>query len=104
LQGTVTLNGAPIPADALANIRFDPVGPVDSRPMSASIQNGKYDVADAPMGKVLVTFNISQPTGKMLGSGDRQEQEMRNLVPESVRSGQEIEVTGDNPSLNFELK
>jgi hypothetical protein len=104
LQGTVTLGGNPIPADAMASIRFDPVGPVDSRPSSAGIQGGKYDVPDAPTGKVMVSFSISQPTGRKSGTEGRQEEELKSLVPESVKNGKEIDVTGDNLSLNFDLK
>lgn len=104
LRGAVTLKGGPIPADADARIRFDPAEIGDARPASAIIGDGKYDVEDAPVGKVRVTFSINQPTGEVKGEGDRQERTEKSLVPESFRGGQEIQVDGDNSNLNFDLK
>jgi hypothetical protein len=36
--------------------------------------------------------------------GRGESEEIKDLVPESWRSGQEVEVTGDKSDLNFELK
>jgi hypothetical protein len=104
LQGTVTLNGGPIPADADGNILFYPVDNSDSHPASALITDGKYVVENAPIGKVRVTINLSQPTGKNLGTQERPSWEHKNLVPESMKDGQEIQVDADNSNLNFDLK
>jgi hypothetical protein len=105
LQGKVTLGGKEIPADAAARINFMPTGVDQARGTSADIKDGTYEVADAPTGKVLVSFEIRQPTGevKSFDGVARPEPVMRNLVPESKASGMEVEIGGDKPDLNFDL-
>ncbi len=104
LQGAVTINGQPIPADAEASISFNPAALGDARPASGVIADGKFDVKDAPVGKVRVLFNISQSTGKMHSEAGHEAMEYKSLVPKSLLNGQEIEVSGDNPKLDFDLK
>jgi hypothetical protein len=67
-----------------------------AHPVSATIENGKYDAPGVPEGKVLVLFNITRATGRMItedGGSPFHEQEV--LVPEEAQQGIEIEVTGD---------
>jgi len=101
LQGAVTLTGGPIPADASGTIIFEPVTVGDSRPASSPIKDGKYDVEDAPIGKLRAVIHVTQelPPGE-----GRQFTEFKTLVPERLKVGQEIQVDGDNPNLNFDLK
>jgi hypothetical protein len=107
VQGTVTINSQPIPADAQASITFRP-GPeaVTAQSAGSPIVNGKYDVPNAPIGKVKVEFAIMQDTGKMVPStdGGRPDREFKNLVPPGSREPQMAEITGDKADLNFDLK
>jgi hypothetical protein len=101
LQGAVTLNGGPIPAEASGTIIFEPVTVGDARPASSPIKDGKYNVEDAPIGKLRVVIHLTQelPPGQ-----GRQFTEFKTLVPERLKEGQEIQVDGDNLNLNFDLK
>ncbi|MEX2318023.1 MAG: hypothetical protein WD669_12775 [Pirellulales bacterium] len=104
LQGTVTIGGNPIPSDAAARISFDPTALGQSRSTSSIIKDGRFEVRDAPIGKVQVTFGIDQKTGKMVGPpGGRPEEGFRSLVPESKKNGVVIDVTGDDSNLKFDL-
>jgi hypothetical protein len=63
LQGTVTIGGQPIPADATGGISFVPLEVSQANSDYSAIKDGKYDVPGAPVGKVRVEFSIQQPTG-----------------------------------------
>ena len=106
LQGSVTLNGGPIPPDAQATISFTPIDSMKAVPASAEIKDGKFDAQDVPMGKVDMTITIQQATGKLLpdpqGRGDVAE--INDLVPQAWRNGKEIQVDGDKSDLNYDLK
>ena len=107
LQGTVTLGGNPIPANALATISFSPIALGQAHSSSSTITDGRFDVPDAPKGKVLVNVSIMQATGKMVAPpggapGGRQQEDYKELVPAS-KNGFEIDVTGDKDDLKFDL-
>jgi hypothetical protein len=105
VQGTVTIGGKPIPADAQASICFSPTTVKQPNSSSAEITGGKYDASGVPKGKVLVSFIVMQPTGevKPFEPGARAEMQMRSLVPPAKAGGVEVEIAGDNPNLNFDL-
>ena len=104
LQGTVTLVGQPLPADAQANITFAPVEK-KGRTAGAVVQNGKYDCPDVPLGKVRVYFSVMRQTGKMITESDnRPFPEVASVIASKYASGIEIEVTDDNSSQNFDLE
>lgn len=98
LSGEVTLDGNPIPAEALASVSFQPTQTSGARGTSAVIENSRYDCPDVPKGQVLVFVNLSIPTGRTYstGPGGREEPEMKtiSLIAEQ-RSGIEIDVNGD---------
>jgi hypothetical protein len=103
LQGTVTIGGQPVPADAEARIMFMPPATADNRnarPAIVPIVAGKYDAPDVPTGKILVRFDIQQPTGKEFARGMK---ESRNLVPPEHQEGLAIEVAEGEGQQNFEL-
>ena len=104
LKGAVTLNGGPIPADADASIVFYPAEVGDARAASAIIKDGKYDVADAPIGKGRAVISITQPTGEVVEEAGRKSIQFKSLVPKPLWDGQEIHVDGDNVNLNFDIK
>jgi hypothetical protein len=105
LQGTVTVGGQPIPADASATVTFDPTqtGP-DKKSVSVPIVNGKYDSPETPTGSVKAVFTIQVPDGAPFTT-DRgtQGQNYKNIVPQDKQAGVSLEVSGDNDSQNFDL-
>jgi len=107
LEGNVTIGGKPLPADAEGSLAFMPAARGEARPARATLAGGHYKADDVPVGLVQVTFNITRKTGKMLmGPNDpvHQSPERIDLVPEAARSGMQIEVKGDNPHQDFDLK
>jgi hypothetical protein len=97
LSGAVTVHEMPLPADAVATIVFMPNGGGgQAHPVSVPIEEGKYDAAGVPQGQVLVLFDITRPTGRMIREdGGNPFEEHENLVPVEAQQGIEIEVTGD---------
>jgi hypothetical protein len=104
LQGTVTIGGQPIPANAQAHVMFSPVDMSQANSSSSIIENGRFDVPDAPMGTVKVSFDVQRPTGRMeaFAPGARPEEVYESLVPEG-KASTTIEVAGDKSDLNFDL-
>jgi hypothetical protein len=105
VQGTVTIGGEAIPTDAQGTISFVPTNVVQAGASTATISAGKYDATAVPKGKVLVTFTIMQPTGeeKPFAPGARAQMDVRNLVPSDKAGGVEVEISENNPNLNFDL-
>ena len=103
VQGTVTIGGQPLPADAQASLTISPIS--KGRTAGAVITNGRYDCADAPVGKVKVFFNVMQKTGKMITEADnRPYAEVGSIISPKYSSGVEAEITGDNTNQDFDLE
>lgn len=102
LEGTVTIGGQPLPADAEGAITFrsDSGGAA-----TAPIKEGRYDSPATPKGAVKAYFSISKPTGKTYKSERTGAEivETISIVPASVSSGVDVEVSGDNSEQNFDL-
>jgi hypothetical protein len=99
-EGTVTLQGKPIPAEAEAYVQFFPNGGGgQAPPASVPIMQGRYRAERVPLGKVTVVFNITRLTGRMVrednAPGATPYAEREILVPPSLRAGIPAEVTGD---------
>jgi len=105
LQGTVTIAGKPVPSDADAMIVFSPLDATQSRSASSRITDGKFDVPDAPRGKIKAMFTINQPTGKMIqfDKADRPYPETKSLVPESKSQGLDIQADVDQSDMKIDL-
>jgi hypothetical protein len=106
LQGTVTLDGKPLPADASAHVQFVPTGKDKdpAPPASAPVINGRYDAPTVPVGAVRVIFNITQPSGpEFVNDRGGTERASISLVPEKYGSGIDLTVTGDNAAQDFDL-
>lgn len=106
LSGEVTLDGKPLPADALASVTFRSYADGAARPVTAEIVQGRYDCQTVPLGEVVAEMHISVPTGRVFRS-DRTGQnvsELENLVlaADQVR-GISLQVTED-AAVNFELR
>jgi hypothetical protein len=102
LEGTVTIGGQPLPADAEGAITFrsDSGGAA-----TAPITQGRYDSPATPKGAVKAYFTISKPTGKTYKSErtGADVAETISIVPASVSGGVDVEVSGDNSEQNFDL-
>jgi hypothetical protein len=105
LQGTVTLAGKPLPADAIGTITFIPTSKDQAPAATAEIAGGNYDCPAAPQGSVRVSFNITQPTGPEYTT-DRggQARQLTNIVPDKYAAGVDVEVTGDDAAFDFDME
>jgi hypothetical protein len=103
LQGQITINGQPPPADAMGSISFRATGPGQAASTSAQIVDGKYDCDDVPLGDVVVFVQLVQQTGKMVNEGGRSYPELRNLVSPKFDNGINLKITDDNSNQDFEL-
>jgi hypothetical protein len=107
LEGNVTIGGKPLPADAEGSVIFMPAARGEAPPVQAAIKGGRYRAEKVPVGQVLATFHIARPTGKLLRdspSDPHPTPERIDLVPPASGGGVKIEVRGDNPHQDFDLK
>jgi hypothetical protein len=107
LEGNVTVGGKPLPNDAEGSLVFSPAKLGEAPPVQAKLAGGHYQTDRAPEGQVVVTFQITRRTGKMLKTSPddiHPTPERVNLVPQASRDGLRIEVHGDNPKQDFDLK
>ena len=103
LQGKITIDGSPLPANAAASIVFKPTTPGQAKSTGVQILNSQYDCANVPLGNVKVYFDIQQPTGKTINEGGRPLSEMNVLIAPESAVGIELEVTEDDYSQDFDL-
>lgn len=106
VQGAVTIGGKPVPSDATGRIILEPTAVGQAGATAGVIKDGRYDIPNAPVGKVRVRFIIQQQTGKMINDtegGRGPTEESASLVPEAKEDGHDIDIKGDNPDLNFDL-
>jgi hypothetical protein len=102
LQGTVTIGGQPLPADAHGSITFrNDAG----KAVTAPIVDGSYDSPQTPRGAVKAYFTISTPTGKTYKSErtGAEVPETVSIVPASASGGLDVEVSTDKRDQNFDL-
>ena len=109
LEGVVTINGQPLPADAEGWVQFMPTGGGgQASPARSQIVDGRYVAENVPLGKILVLFTITRLTGRMVvednAPGGTPDPERENLVPESCRQGIPLEIGGDEPQRDFDLQ
>jgi hypothetical protein len=104
-QGTVTVDGQPLPGDATGSITFRPIGSGTARAVTVPIENGSYDSPQTPKGTVRAIFGITRPTGEARFDerAGREIAELESIVPEKSAQGVDIEVTGNNADGNFDL-
>ena len=95
----VTFDDQPVEEGSVAII---PQG--SGQTASANIVGGKYAIGNAPKGPVKVTVNVIVPTGEMDTSYSQPIPKKENRTPQKYKDGVAMEISGDNPSLNFALK
>lgn len=105
LTGAVTLDGQPLPANAIASVSFRPTDVAKGRPSSAQIVAGRYRCDKVPRGKVIAEVNISLPTGRTRPSGRGQDEpELKSVVLIAEQAdGIELDVTG-NATVDIQLQ
>jgi hypothetical protein len=105
IQGTITIDGQPLPEDAEGSVSFQSTAPGPVRAAAAKIVNGRFDSPQTPRGPVKAFISLSQPTGRMLDNARGQPSpEYKSLVPPQYASGVELEITGDKSDLTLNLK
>ncbi len=102
LEGTVTIGGQPLPADAEGAITFRSTS---GGAVTAQIENGRYDSPATPKGAAKAYFSISKPTGKTYRSErtGTDVAETINIVPANYSNGIDVEVSADKADQNFDL-
>lgn len=102
LAGHVTVDGQQIDD---GRIQFFPLGkgPGSGQAADGAISQGSYAADRVPIGKVRVTFTAIRKTGRMINDGGHVFPELVSIIPDKYEQGMEIEVSGDNPSQNFDL-
>jgi hypothetical protein len=104
LKGKVTVNGQPLPADAIGTVTFQTTKPGQGKMASAPIENGAYEVLEAPVGPLKVLITVQQPSGRTIDNGrGAPAQEYKNIIADKYSSGLDIQVEGDNEAMDFAL-
>jgi hypothetical protein len=107
LAGTVTVNGKPLPADAEGTVTFMSIALNQAAPTQVRISGGSYKANAVPIGQVLVLFNITRLTGRLVTEKDAPRGtpflEREILVPVKCREGISLQVSGDNLQQDFDL-
>jgi hypothetical protein len=100
MLGKVTLNGQPLAEGTVQVLpttgTYQPVGGV--------IQNGAYQIDNAPLGKVTIMLIATRATGRTYDDNGTQRPELENVIPPAARGGFERE---NRPGVNqhdIELK
>jgi len=105
VQGQVTIEGQPLPADAIGSITFQPTTPGQGPTVGAPLEDGKYDSPKTPLGPLRAYITVQQPTGRTIDNArGAPAPEYKNIVSDQYGVGIEVEVTGDQDDLNFDLK
>ena len=71
LQGSVKINGQPLPADAIGSVIFMPRTKGQAPAAEAAIEGGQYRCDKAPLGEITALFHISRATGKIIKDAHR---------------------------------
>jgi hypothetical protein len=101
LEGSVTLDGQPI---GEGNLQFVPQDVGKAPVTAAPIVDGRYVAEAVPHGKLRVLLTATKKTGKMIMEYSTPRPEIVNVIPSKYRSGIPIDVSQDNPNMNFALQ
>jgi len=105
VQGQVTIEGQPLPADAIGSITFQPTAPGQGPTAGAPLEDGRYDSPQTPLGPLRAYITVQQPTGRTIDNArGAPAPEYKNIVSDQYGAGIEVEVAGDRDDLNFDLK
>jgi len=105
VQGQVTIEGQPLPADAIGSITFQPTRSGQGPTVGAPLEDGKYDSPKTPLGPLRAYITVQQPTGRTIDNArGAPAPEYKNIVSDQYGAGIEVEVAGDQDDLNFDLK
>lgn len=105
VYGSVTIDGQPVPNDAVATITFRPLDASSGRTTGTQVTDGKYVCPDVPRGSVKAYIQIIQPTGRTVEMDGRMVPETRNLIAERYSStGIDLEIDSRSVAHDFELE
>lgn len=105
VQGAVTIDGQPVPADAVGTVIFQTTQGGQGRTVSVPIASGRYDSPETPRGPVRVLIVVQRPTGKTLDNGRGEPaEELANILAPEHASGVDVQIDGNKNDLDFALK
>ncbi|MBA4190064.1 MAG: hypothetical protein C0467_18930 [Planctomycetaceae bacterium] len=103
IAGSVTLGPKPLDFGV---VRFTPDGGPGG-PQAANVKDGKYSVASIQPGKYKLTIEamaaIPVADGSVSSDVKPTKPSVPVTVPEKYRTGVPVEITGNNPALDFDL-
>ncbi len=103
LEGAVTIAGKPL---AEGMVMFMPHEQGRGGGVKALIKEGRYAAENVPTGKVRVTFNAMQETGRMVESASSPGKplpEKIDLIPAKYKTGVNVDVKSDQGQQDFNL-
>jgi hypothetical protein len=100
IAGMVRIDGKVLES---GTISFVPRQKTDGAAVTVELQEGRYQ-ATVPKGSLQVLLFATAESGRTILELGQPVPERVNLIPEAYRDGWSIEVQGDNPAQDFELK
>ncbi len=105
LKGRITIDGQPIPDDAIGSITLQTTKPGQGKTVGAPLVEGRYELPEAPLGPLRVIIIVQQPTGRTIDNGrGTPAPEYQNIISDEYSSGIGVEVVGDKDDQDFDLK
>jgi hypothetical protein len=101
LEGSLSVNGKPVKEGGLT---FSPLDAKRGRGVYAEVHDGRYKIANVPVGKIHVTFMAIEYTGKDVTILGKTSPESRIIVPQEHRAGMEIEIKPNDKIRDFNLQ
>jgi hypothetical protein len=103
LEGTVSVDGALI---AQGTISISPTQSDQGKGTQAPIVDGKYSFEKAPLGKVIVSFEATQETGRTYFSeqAGKELPEIHSLIPSRYELGVPLTITAGMAAQHFALE
>lgn len=103
--GEITIDGEPLPDDAIGSITFQTTKGGQGKTASAPIEGGTYQCPEVPLGALRVFITVQQPTGRTIdNSRGTPAQEYKNIISGQYASGIDVQIDGDRKDLDFDLR
>ncbi len=100
VEGSVTLNGQPLEE---GTISFVSAQSGRGSGVTAKIVAGRYVAECVPQGTLIINFNATRETGRMIEVFGKSCRERINIIPKRYKLGMEIEIGEENHSHDFQL-
>jgi hypothetical protein len=99
MQGTITLDGQPIPAGSITVLPLSGTG----QPTGGQFTGGKYSLDNVPLGKVNVMLQASKETGETYDDNGTTRKVTVPLIPAHYAAGIEKEIVSGKNEHSFAL-